>query len=81
MVTVIEHRWSPDIGPASSRPLRRSLFCIEDIAAGAMFSTENIRSIRPGHGLPPAMIGDIIGKRAARFIARGESMQWDMVET
>jgi N-acetylneuraminate synthase len=59
--------------------LRRSLFAVADIKAGEEFTAENVRSIRPGHGLPPAAIGEIIGRRALRDIARGEPMAWDMV--
>jgi sialic acid synthase SpsE len=64
---------------ASQRPLRRSLFAVADIAKGETFTSANVRSIRPGHGLPPADIGKVIGKTAAREIARGEPMAWAMV--
>lgn len=61
------------------RALRRSLFAVEDIAAGEVFSDANVRSIRPGHGLPPGEIARIRGRSAARAIARGEPLAWDMI--
>lgn len=62
-----------------SWPLRRSLFAVRGIKKGEKFTSKNVRSIRPGHGLPPAAIDQIIGKCAARSIERGEPMAWDMV--
>ncbi len=59
--------------------LRRSLFAVADIKAGEAFTGENVRSIRPGHGLPPISIGRIVGETATRDISRGEPMTWDMV--
>ncbi len=54
-----------------SKVFRRSLFAVKDIKAGELFTHENIRSIRPGYGLPPRELGNIIGKPAATDIARG----------
>jgi N-acetylneuraminate synthase len=50
---------------------RRSLYAVKDIAAGEMFTESNIRSIRPGFGLPPKLLPELLGKRAACGIARG----------
>jgi pseudaminic acid synthase len=62
-----------------SRVFRRSLFAVADIAAGERFTEHNVRSIRPGHGLPPKNLPQILGKRAARAISRGEPLAWDCV--
>jgi N-acetylneuraminate synthase len=59
--------------------LRRSLYAVTDIAAGSTFSEANIRSIRPGYGLPPKYLPDILGKRAARAIARGTPLSFDLI--
>ncbi len=56
---------------AASLVFRRSLFAVEDIAAGAEFTPDNVRSIRPGHGLPPARLPVVLGRRAAMDIPRG----------
>jgi pseudaminic acid synthase len=65
---------------AKSRVFRRSLFAVVDIAAGEPFTEQNVRSIRPGHGLPPKELPKVLGKRAARAIVRGEPLSWDCVE-
>lgn len=56
------------------RVFRRSLYVVRPIAKGELFSRENIRSIRPGHGLPPDRISDFLGKPAAMDIAYGEPL-------
>jgi pseudaminic acid synthase len=58
---------------------RRSLYVMQDIGAGAAFTTDNVRSIRPGHGLPPKCLPDVLGRRAARAVKRGEALTWDMI--
>jgi N-acetylneuraminate synthase len=59
---------------------RRSLYVVEDIAAGAMFTAENVRSIRPSNGLPPKHLDAVLGRRACRNIARGEPLALEMIE-
>lgn len=60
--------------------LRRSLFAIKDIKAGDEFTVANIRSIRPGYGLAPKYIGNVIGKRSSRNIKRGEPITIDCID-
>lgn len=62
----------------ASRDLRRSLFVVRDVEAGEMFTAENVRSIRPGHGLHPRHLGEVIGRRASRDIERGTPLAWDL---
>lgn len=50
---------------------RRSLYVVADVAAGETFTPENVRSIRPGHGMAPKRLPEILGRRAARAIKRG----------
>lgn len=59
---------------------RRSLYAVSDIAAGEMLTTANVRSIRPGYGLPPGRIDDLLGRHARSPIARGTPMSMDLVE-
>jgi pseudaminic acid synthase len=63
----------------SSRVFRRSLFVVEAIRQGEVFSEGNIRSIRPGHGLHTRHLMQIVGKRAACDIERGTPLSWDLV--
>lgn len=59
---------------------RRSLFVVEDIKKGEVFTEKNIRSIRPGHGLAPKYFTDALGKKAVRDIQRGQPLQLDDFE-
>jgi pseudaminic acid synthase len=63
----------------SSRVFRRSLFVVQPVRQGETFSAENIRSIRPGHGLHTRHLPQIVGKRASRDIERGTPLSWDLV--
>lgn len=63
----------------ASRKFRRSLFVVQDVAAGEVFSSENLRSIRPGDGLPPKHYREILGRRATQAIERGTPLHWDLV--
>lgn len=58
---------------------RRSLYVVEDVAAGTELTDKNVRSIRPGFGLAPKFLPEILGKRAARALTRGTPLAWDMV--
>ena len=63
-----------------SRQFRRSLYVVSDVAGGQLLSHEHIRSIRPGLGMSPAKLWDVIGKPAKRDLKRGEPLLDDMVE-
>jgi N-acetylneuraminate synthase len=63
----------------ASRAYRRSLFVVEDLACGEVFSEKNIRSIRPGNGLHPRHLPEVLGKSAARGIKRGTPLTWEVV--
>ncbi|MEZ5357630.1 MAG: pseudaminic acid synthase [Candidatus Zixiibacteriota bacterium] len=62
-----------------SLQFRRSLYIVEDVKAGETFSEKNLRAIRPGLGLPPKHIEQIMGKRAAKDIKRGTPVNWDLI--
>ena len=63
----------------ASRIFRRSLFVVSDMRAGEPFTPENVRSIRPGYGLPPKFLRDVLGKRAAVDLKRGTPLEWAAV--
>jgi len=58
-----------------SRKFRRSLFAVENINKGEVFTAQNVRSLRPGQGLPPADLPEILGKTAAKSIKRGTPLR------
>ncbi len=62
-----------------SRELSRSLFVVKDIKAGETFTEENIRSIRPGYGLPLKYLKDILGKKSTQPIKKGTPLSWELV--
>jgi pseudaminic acid synthase len=64
---------------AASRAFRRSLFVVQDMQAGEIFREGNVRSIRPGQGLAPRYLGAVLGRRAARDIARGTPVSWELI--
>lgn len=59
---------------------RRSLYVCRAVSAGEVLSEENVRSVRPGFGLPPKMLGQVIGKRALCDIAFGTALTADLFE-
>jgi len=63
----------------ASRVFRRSLFIVQEMKAGELFTTENIRSIRPSDGLHTRHLEDILGRRANRDIKRGTPLSWELV--
>ncbi len=58
---------------------RRSLYVVEDMEAGEVFTPDNLRCIRPGFGLAPKHLPDALGRRASRAIERGTPLDWSLV--
>lgn len=58
---------------------RRSLYVVKDINAGEIFTPENVRAIRPGYGLPPKYLSEIIGRRAVHAMKRGTAIRWNLI--
>src|SRR5271169_1655794 len=63
----------------ASRAFRRSLFVVKDVKKGEAFTASNVRSIRPGHGLHPRYLAEVLGKHAARDAERGTPLSWELV--
>jgi pseudaminic acid synthase len=66
---------------AKSRVFRKSLFVVRDVKSGEILTEDSIRSIRPGYGLHPRYLKDVLGKFATRDIKRGTPLQRDMVSS
>ena len=64
---------------AESRAFRRSLFVVRDVKTGQAFTPENVRSIRPADGLHTRHLEEVLGRPAARDIACGTPLAWDLV--
>ncbi|MBQ5735104.1 MAG: pseudaminic acid synthase [Lachnospiraceae bacterium] len=63
-----------------SRIFSRSLFVVEDIKAGEIFTSENVRSIRPGIGMHTKYWDDVLGKKARCDVKKGTPMDWKYIE-
>jgi pseudaminic acid synthase len=63
-----------------SRQFSRSLFVIEDVKKGEVFTKENVRSIRPGFGLAPKKLKLVLGKKASRDMTRGTPLKTDFIK-
>jgi N-acetylneuraminate synthase len=66
-------------GEIASRVFRRSLFVVADVKAGELFTDKNIRSIRPGQGMSPKYLPEIVGRRAVRNISTGTPLTQDLL--
>lgn len=68
------------INESASRAFRRSLFVVEDMKAGEIFTERNVRSIRPSCGLHTRYLNQVIGKKAKEAIEKGTPLKWDLIE-
>lgn len=62
-----------------STKFRRSLYIVEDMKAGDVITEKNMRSIRPGLGLPPKYYDILLGKKVKCDVKRGTALSWDMI--
>ena len=67
-------------GEGATRPLRRSLYVFKDMKAGERFTRDNVRSIRPGNGLPCSQLPTVLAATVARDVERGTPLSWDLVK-
>lgn len=87
LVTETERAWQslggvhygPTPAEVKSLAYRRSVYVVADVRAGEAFTPANLRIIRPGHGLAPKYQRIALGKKAARDIARGTPLSWDLI--
>ncbi len=60
---------------------RPSLYFIQDVAAGTIIQPEHIRSLRPGHGLPPKEFDNLIGLRLDKGVKKGTPVSWQLFKS
>jgi len=63
-----------------SRVFRRSLFIVQDVAAGEVLTNQNVRSIRPGQGLHTRFLPAVLGKKVVRDVKKGTPLTWDCIQ-
>ena len=64
----------------ASREFCRSLYVAEDMKAGEIITEKNVRSVRPGYGLHPKYLPEILGKRVNRDLEKGDRMKLEYLE-
>ena len=83
LVTATREAWSSigqpgyELKPAeqANRVFRRSLYFVKELKAGQEITAKDVRRIRPGYGLPPKLIDDVIGAKVKRDIDIGEPVR------
>lgn len=72
--------YSRDGAEQANKTYRRSLYAVEDIKRGDELTENNVRSIRPGYGLPPKTLSQVLGTHASSDIARGTPLSWSLID-
>jgi N-acetylneuraminate synthase len=62
-----------------SKGFRRSIYVTEDLQEGDVLTRGNLRTIRPGYGLPPKFYDQLIGRKVRKAVKRGTPMSWDLI--
>jgi N-acetylneuraminate synthase len=71
--------YGPTGAEKKSLQFRRSLYVVQDLKAGDALTRENVRAIRPGLGLPPKYLDEVLGKRVRRDVKRGTALDWELL--
>ncbi len=74
-----EVRYGPLPAERTSLRLRRSLYITRDLSSGDELTPENLRAVRPGLGLHPSHLDDLLGRRVACHVGRGTPASWDIL--
>ena len=74
-------RFGPTDAEQSGLAFRRSIFAIADVEPGELLTRKNVGVIRPGFGLPPKYLPQVLGRRASRFLALGTPLAWESLDT
>ena len=61
------------------RDFSRSLYVVEDIKKGEIITDKNVRSIRPGHGLHPKFLPEVLGKKTSKNVFKGDRLDLNVI--
>jgi pseudaminic acid synthase len=75
-----EVKYPTDPSKIKGREYCRSLYVAEDINAGGLITEENVRSVRPGYGLHPKYLSELIGHKVKFDLKMGDRISWEVVE-
>ena len=73
-------KYPTDPSKIKGREFCRSLYVAKDIKAGEVITKENVRSVRPGYGLHPKYLSELLGRRVKCDLKVGDRMSWEVVE-
>jgi N-acetylneuraminate synthase len=71
--------YGPTPSETESFKFRRSLYIVADVEQGERLTADNVQSIRPGQGLAPKYVGEVIGRKATRTLKKGTPLEWGMI--
>lgn len=71
--------YGPTESEKNSIQFRRSLYIVKDLNAGDILTNENVRAIRPGLGLPPRYLDEILGRSVKITVSRGTALSWKII--
>jgi len=69
-----------DLSTIKGREFSRSLYVAEDMKTSDVITEKNVRSVRPGYGLHPKYLPELIGKRVNQNLKKGTRFTWDLLE-
>jgi len=72
-------QYGPTNAEKPSLQYRRSLYVVQDLNGGEVLTMANVRAIRPGLGLPPKWLDQVLGKRVRKAVRRGTPLTLDLL--
>ena len=70
-------KYGPTKAEQNSLIFRRSIYVAKDIAEGELFTKENLRIVRPGDGLQPQFLAQLLGKSSKRNLPQGKPLKFE----
>jgi N-acetylneuraminate synthase len=74
-----EIKYGPTPAEEKSLIFRRSIYVAKDMKEGDVFTTENLKIVRPGKGLEPAAINSVLGRKINRDAKKGTPLSWELI--
>jgi N-acetylneuraminate synthase len=71
--------YGPTEAEKKSLQFRRSLYIVKDLKAGEILTMANVRAIRPGLGLPPKYLEQVLGRYLKEDVRRGTPLAWSLI--
>jgi pseudaminic acid synthase len=72
--------YGPTEAERNSLQFRRSLYVVKDLLPGDELTADNVRAIRPGLGLAPKHLEEVLGCKVNKPVARGTPLSWSLLK-